>query len=258
MDRSDRHGRSRAWLAWLALLGWAVTAGATPSSTNWTPATTDVQGFRVLHVGVDNYFTVFRKAGDRAGDFPTDVGLTVGVLPYQRFQMEIGIDTLEPSDFPVFFNAKVGTPEGALFKGSPAVNLGVFNVGTEPGSTDQNIGHAMLGKTIPRLGRLFAGAYFGNDNLLVNAQGQAEATGFMVGFDRGIIPVTDAGGASYSRLVLVGDWASGKNAFGGGGVGVYWYFASTVSLLNGVVWFNEEAINGPWKWTTQLDVNVPF
>jgi hypothetical protein len=32
----------------------------------------------------------------------------------------------------------------------------------------------------------------------------------------------------------------------------------TMSLLTGPVWFNERAINGDWKWTTQLDVNVPF
>jgi hypothetical protein len=26
-------------------------------------------------------------------------------------------------------------------------------------------------------------------------------------------------------------------------------------LLVGPVWFNEEAINGRWKWTIQLDIN---
>jgi len=23
------------------------------------------------------------------------------------------------------------------------------------------------------------------------------------------------------------------------------------------VWFNEKAINGEWKWTIQLDINIP-
>jgi len=182
----------------------------------------------------------------------------VGVSPSPEFLVELGIDTVEPSDHPLYFNAKLGTPEGALFGGAPAVNVGIFNVGTQSGSTNQNVVDGLLGKTIPGVGRLFAGGYVGNDDVLRNAQGESEAAGFMVGFDRGLVPVKDPAGNGYNRLVLCGDYASGKNALGGGGVGLYWYFTSSVSLLNGMVWFNEKAINGEWKWTTQLDVNVPF
>ena len=257
--RSGSRSRFRWFVLVAAAAGvWPALAGATPSSTYWTPATTDVQAFRTVHVGVDNYFTVFRSTADGAGGFPTDVGLTAGVLPYSKLLMEIGIDTLEPSDHPLFFNAKVGTPESALFKGAPAVSVGIFDVGTESGTTNQNIVHGMLGKTIPGVCRLFAGGYVGNKDVLLNAQGESEATGFMVAFDRGLMPVKDREGGGYNRLVLCGDYASGKNALGGGGVGLYWYFASNVSLLTGPVWFNETAINGEWKWTTQLDVNVPF
>lgn len=245
-------------LAAVGAAAGADTAAATPSSTYWTPATTDIQAFRTVHVGVDNYFTVFRTADDGAGDFPTDVGFTVGVLPASRLQMEIGIDTLEPSDHPLFFNAKIGSPENTLFHGAPAVNVGIFDVGTESGSTNLNIVQGVAGKTLPGVCRLFAGAYAGNDNVLRNAQGEAESSGFMVAFDRGFLPAKDAAGTGYNRLVLCGDYASGKNAIGGGGVGLYWYFASNASLLTGPVWFNEKAINGEWKWTMQLDVNAPF
>ena len=103
---------------------------ATPSTTYWTPATTDIQPFGILHLGVDNYFTVFRKTNEGASAFATDVGLTIGVLPFEKLQMEVGIDLLEPTDHPISFNAKIGTPEGSLFNGSPALNLGIFNVGT--------------------------------------------------------------------------------------------------------------------------------
>ncbi|MBI1865160.1 MAG: EscU/YscU/HrcU family type III secretion system export apparatus switch protein, partial [Nitrospirae bacterium] len=65
----------------------------------------------------------------------------------------------------------------------------------------------------------------------------------------------DAEGNELSRLVFAVDYASGDNALGGGGAGLYYYFTKNVSLLTGPVWFNEEAINGKWKWTTQLDVN---
>ena len=255
------HNGSRSTWFVLVVAGvalWVGSAAATPSSTYWTPATTDVQAFRTVHIGVDNYFTVFREAADGAGYFPTDVGLTVGVLPYQKVQMEIGIDTLEPSDHPLYFNAKIGIPEGAIFEGAPALNVGIFNAGTESGSTNQNIVQGLVGKTVPGFCRLFAGGYVGNDQVLRNGQGDAAASGFVVAFDRGFAPVKDAAGATYNRLVLCGDYASGENAFGGGGAGPYWYFASNVSLLTGPVWFNEKAINGEWKWTTQLDVNVPF
>ena len=40
------------------------SASATPSSTFWTPMSPDLQSVGVLHLGVDNYFTVFRKADD--------------------------------------------------------------------------------------------------------------------------------------------------------------------------------------------------
>ncbi|MBI4607206.1 MAG: hypothetical protein HY721_35020 [Planctomycetes bacterium] len=109
----------------------AGVANPTPSTMYWTPATTDVQPFGVLHIGVDNYFTVLRKASDGAGAFGTDVGLTLGVLPFEKLQMEVGVDLVEPTDDPLFFNAKLGTPESSLFTHSPALNAGVFNIGTE-------------------------------------------------------------------------------------------------------------------------------
>lgn len=167
-------------------------------------------------------------------------------------------DLLEASDDPWFFNAKIGSPEGAWFKNSPAVNVGVFNVGTQKDVTDQDVFDVLVGKTIPVLGRLFLGGYVGNGNTLVNANGDSDNTGFMVGFDRGFLPIKDKAGDEYNRVVLAGDWASGKNAIGGGGAGVYYYFSRNVSLLTGPVWFNEPDLNGEWKWTIQLDINVPF
>lgn len=233
------------------------TAGATPSTTYWTPMTPDIQPYGVFHITYDSYFTVFRKAENGAGDFPTDIGLTVGVLPYEKLQMEVGFDLLEPSDYPLTFNAKIGTPEGALFQGSPTLYLGIFNVGTKKDVTNQNVVHAGIGKTIPHVGRLSVGPYIGNDKVLRSSQGDKEETGFMVAYDRGFIPTTDKEGNEYNKLVLAADYASGDNAIGGGGVGLYYYFTKNISLLAGPVWFNDEDINGKWKWTVQLDINLP-
>jgi hypothetical protein len=245
-------------LAFVLMLALALGAAhATSSSTVWTPMTLDIQSYGVLHWGADNYFTAFRKTKNGAGSFPTDAGLTVGVLPFDKFQMEVGIDVLEPSDYPVFFNLKMGSPEGALFSGSPALEAGIINAGTKRDVTNYNIGYLVIGKTIPGLGRLSVGPYVGSSKVLVDALGKKENTGWMAGFDHGFKPVKDAQGNEFNRLVLAADYASGHNALGGGGAGLYYYFNKDISLLTGPVWFNEEAINGKWKWTLQLDINVP-
>ncbi|MBI5443313.1 MAG: hypothetical protein HY900_19125 [Deltaproteobacteria bacterium] len=252
-----KRGTAATTFTLLAALAAGGSALATPSTTYWTPATTDIQGYGVLHIGVDNYFKVVKRSSDVA--FPTDAGLTIGVLPFEKVQAEVGIDYLQPTDDPVFFNAKVGTPEGALFAGSPALNLGIFNVGTQSDRdklrTDQDIGFALAGKTIPGLGRLFAGYYLGNAATLKTNLGGKTNHGFMVAMDRGMFPTKDAAGNEYNRVVLAADYASGKNAIGGGGAGVYYFFTKDVSLLTGPVWFNDKDFNGKWKWTVQLDIN---
>jgi len=242
------------------ILGFVLLVGtaafATPSTTYWTPMTMDIQPYKVVHLGIDNYFTVDKKADSgEQGAFPTDIGLTMGVLPFEKIQMEIGIDALNPSDNPYYFNAKIGAPENALFKGAPALQIGIFNVGTKKDVTDQNIVYGVIGKTIPGVGRLSAGPYIGNSKVLVNANGEKENTGYMVAFDRGFMTVKDSAGNEYSKWVFAADYASGKNAIGGGGFGMYYYLTKDISLLTGPVWFNEKAINGAWKWSTQLDIN---
>ena len=233
-------------------------AHATPSTTYWTPMTPDIQSYGVLHIGVDNYFTLFRKASNGGGSFPTDFGLTMGVLPFEKLQMEVGVDLLESSNYPLYFNAKIGAPEDVLFKGSPTLQLGIFNVGTKNNVTNQNVVFVVIGKTIPGIGRISAGPYIGNKKVLIDKNGDKENTGVMIAFDRGFMQVKDKEGNEYNKLVFAADYASGKNAIGGGGAGLYYYFTKNISLLTGPVWFNEKAINGKWKWTIQLDINLPL
>jgi len=253
-------------IAVLALSGEIDLSYGTPSTTFWTPATSDVQPFGVLHIGVDNYFTVGKK-GTNKGALPTDLGLTIGALPYEKLQLEAGVDLLEPSDHPFFFNFKLGTPEGSIFDGSPAVNIGMFDIGTHgsvdgPGDirTDYDIADIIVGKTLPfGLGRLHVGAYYGNAAALVDKNGAKANTGFMAGWDKGIVHTKDSSG-EYDKWVFAADYASGKNYIGGGGIGVYHYFTKDISLLTGPVWFNEPSVAGPnpgakWVWTTQLDIN---
>lgn len=252
--------RRRTAVVATAVVSWALLASgarATSSSTVWTPMTLDIQAYGVAHWGVDNTFTVGRKAVHGGGSFPTDLGLTVGVLPFEKLKLEVGVDLLEATDNPVLFNAKLGYLEGSLLAGAPALQLGIVNVGTKRDVTDQNTVYLAIGKTIPGVGRLTAGPYRGNPKLLLDAQGRRDNTGWMVAFDRGFHPVAGPDG-EFNRFVVVADYASGSNALGGGSVGLYYFFTKDVSLLAGPVWFNEEAINGKWKWTIQLDINHPW
>lgn len=253
-------------IAVIAVLGLCIggNAYATPTTTFFTSASCDIQPYGVVHFGIDNYFTVGRTK--ERGALPTDLGLTVGVLPFEKIQLEVGFDWLEPTTDPLYFNAKLGTPEGSIFAGSPALNLGVFNVGTDSkttdgdGRTDYDIVDVIVAKTLPAgFGRIHAGAYYGNGKTLVNRFGDKANTGFMVGWDKGYVSVKDAEG-EYSKWVMAADWASGKNAIGGGGFGVARFFTRNVSLLTGPVWFNEPQVasaNGDakWVWSTQLDIN---
>src|SRR3989338_7220032 len=245
----------------LAVLFGAGTVYATPSTTYWTTSVIDVQPYGVWHLGIDNYFTVFKDQPDAVA-FGTDLGLTVGVFPYEKIQLEVGVDLIENAyfdsggkDYPLFFNFKFGTPEGSLFPGSPGIAAGMWNIGTESDVTNYNIFHAMIGKTIPQIGRIHVGAYSGKKNLLKSsgddktvgtADDEEEATGFMIGWDRWLVK---------DKFMLAADYASGDNAVGAGGFGLYWFFAPNASMLMGPVFFNDKGVNGEWKWTTQLDVN---
>jgi hypothetical protein len=285
------------------------TVSATPSTTLWTPATSDIQPFNVWHIGVDNYFRLYQSNTDtnnlprsntnapaRLDGFPTDVGLTVGVLPFEKLQMEVGIDGLFPATRvnpalrsigqSLLFNSKIGIPEGAFF-GSwfPAINVGIFDVGTKGQITDMNIVDFIVGHTLGDFGRIHGGGYYGNpgsalmhqsgckngtsniqfacSNLVANGaygggdtkRGRLQNSGGMVGYDYGFWKVKDKEGNEYNKWTFLADYASGNNFIGGASVGFGYNFTKDIDLLTGPVWFNDHVINGGWKWTVQLDIN---
>ena len=113
---------------------------------------------------------------DAAGNLPatiTNLGLTVGVLPFQALNAEIGIDhktglgALDRS--PLYVNAKLAIPEGTFGKFQPALAVGVFDLGTksfDPASglgTNYNVVYGKAAKTLGPLGRLSVGYFSGSD-----------------------------------------------------------------------------------------------
>ncbi len=245
----------------LALTLPAGAAWATSSTTYFTPMTLDIQAPGVFHLGVDNYFTVARRTSNGAGSLPTDVTLPeVGFSLSSAIKMECGVDYFAATDNPWFFNAKIGLLEDSLFNGQPAFEIGIFNVGTKasgPSPTNYDIGFLVVGKTLGHLGRVSLGPYWGNHATMVSSTGHVQNVGVMAAYDHGFVPAKDRDGNEFSRIVLAGDYASGKNVIGGGGFGLYYYFTKDISLLAGPVWFNDSGINGPWKVTVQLDINLP-
>lgn len=226
------------------------SAMATPSTQIWIPST-DIQAFKTFHLGIDNYI---RESADDTGARPHvyDFGITTGILPFEKIQMEVGFDLItngsSADSYPLYFNAKVGTPEGSLFSGSPALAIGGFGLGTKKDVTDANIFYSLAAKTIPVLGRLSAGYYVGNEDLLVDADGKKDNDGVLLSWDRTISEISD-------KLWAAVDYQGGDNAFGALSFGVSWAFAENVSVIFGYDIFNEKATGGQNTFTTQLDIN---
>lgn len=205
-----------------ALVGLAMEAKATPSTYIWIPSV-DIQPFGVLHLGIDNYYRF-------NGFTPTDFGLTIGVLPFEKVQAEVGVDWLLDTEDPTFFNFKLGVPEGAFHKWQPALAIGGFNFGTQyhkdQVKTDFNIGYGLVAKTLPFLGRFTAGYYGGNQALLRDPAGRRANHGFLFAWDRTLSEISD-------RLWVGVDYQGGMNDLGAVNFGVAWKFAPNFAVIFG-------------------------
>ncbi len=253
-------------IAGLALAS-ARMARATPSTTYWAPSTTYVQPFLVPHVTYDTYFGLgpAPAAGETSPGpvrnspvYPVTTGLTMGVLPWDRLQLEVGFDLLLPSEHPLLLNAKLGTPEGTLFSGSPSLAVGIFGVGTSTGSTTYDIVYGQAQKSLPWGGYVSLGGYWGAGSTLLwqGSDGREHRGGFMGAVSGPDIPV---GLPGLKKLVAVTDVQTGRNAFGAGGAGLYFYFTDSIDLLTGPVFFFDPGLQPGGRrmlWTVQLDIDV--
>ena len=237
----------------------AGQAWATPSTTYWTVSTTYVQPYLVPHVTYDTYFGKGIVTGqDGSPIYPVTTGLTMGILPWDALQLEVGFDLLLPSPNPFLFNAKLGTPENTLFNGSPSLAIGIFGVGTKSDATDYNVLHATLQKNLPWGGYVAAGAFYGigSTSLWTSSDGNENRAGFIGGIAAPDINVNIPG---LKKIVAVADVQTGKNAMGAGGFGLYFYFTDTIDLLTGPVFFFDGDLQpgkSSFLWTVQLDIDV--
>jgi hypothetical protein len=242
-----------------AVLATAPAAWATSSTTFWTPATTYTQPLGVPHLTYDTYF------GEQ-GALQIDTGFTVGVLALPKLQGEVGVDAFFPTltvggqlgtfDF-VQLNGKLNVPEGAFGAWSPALSVGVANVGFEKDVSDYDLIHATLGKTTP-VGLVGVGGYYGagSEVLWTGSDGEARA-GFTASW---VSPDIKIGAPGLDKIVFLADVATGKNWLGavGGGIGIY--FTPAIDILTGPVFFldrdyYEASYGTDWLWSVQLDVD---
>src|SRR5512140_3523610 len=125
------------FLSAIIVIAVSGVAMATPSTQIWIPST-DIQPYKTVHFGFDTYIRTMKNPDGTYSPIVWDGGITAGVLPFEKLQMEVGIDYIRNGttfdDNPVYFNTKLGTPEDSLFKYSPAIAVGIYNVGTRGGS----------------------------------------------------------------------------------------------------------------------------
>ena len=211
-----------------------------------------------MHLGLDNFLRTSKVNGNRGAGI-TDIGFITGILPFEKFQGEVGIDYLYMGDnvyddHPIYFNAKIGFPEDALFKNSPAIALGGYNIGLEKDLTNYNIFYGVIAKTIPFVGRLTAGYYIGNEKILVDETLQKANNGILLSWDRTMTEISD-------KLWLGVDYQGGKNYLGALSFGASWSFSKNVSLIIGYDIWNNKNVNYNTNnqnvntFTAQIDIN---
>jgi hypothetical protein len=237
-----------------AALAAAPAASATPSTVVWTPATTYTQPYLVPHLTYDTYVA-------EQGFLANTYGLTLGVIPSDKVQGEIGFDLFYPgftADW-VQLNGRLTVVENLLGKWSPALSVGISNVGFEADVSDYHLLHATLSKTTP-IGTLGAGGYYGaGSELLWTGSGGEERSGFMASWAS---PEIKLGLPGLEKVLFAADLATGENWFGAVGASAVLYFTSNVALLTGPVFFldsdyYETSYGTDFMWTVQIDVDVP-
>lgn len=246
-----------ATLAAVALAVLPSAARATPSTVFWTPATSYVQPFLVPHLTYDTYFA-------EAGAYPVFTGLTIGVLPFEKLQAEVGFDLQFPgfSGSPGFqgsesllLNAKLGVPDGAFASWQPGISAGIMAAGVRT-RTRANMLHAEASKS-HAFGTFGLGGYYGlEDDLWVDETGDEDRVGVLAAY---ATPDWNVNLPGLTKVNAFADLQTGENSFGAWGVGAGFYFTPAIALLTGPVFFlNEDLQPGgaSMMWSFQVDVDI--
>ncbi|MEW6051712.1 MAG: hypothetical protein AB1644_11730 [Candidatus Zixiibacteriota bacterium] len=237
----------------LTLVGYS-SAFATASTHIWAPST-DVQPYKLVHVTCDMYLPAEHDAFGNTLPAVTNIGLTMGILPFTKFNMEIGFDHKSGlgllDAYPLYGNAKVGIPENAFGNISPALAVGVYDVGTKSDMTDYNVFYAKVAKSFTAngtsLGRFSVGYFSGNDKLLLDQNGEKDNSGLLAAWERTMTELSD-------KLWVCCEYMGTNSAYGTFNVGASWKFAPNVAVIGAYDLFNNSDLAS--TFTMQVDIDI--
>lgn len=230
----------------------ADVARATPSTHIWAPST-DVQPYKKWHITSDFYLPAENDAAGARPNTITNFGLTAGVLPFQKFNAELGFDHKSGygslDDYPFYFNLKLGIPEAAFGRFFPAIAAGIYDIGTRNGRTDYNVVYGKVGKTISvgefSLGRFSAGYFKGDAKLLLH-NGKKDNDGALLCWERTMSEISD-------KLWVSVDYQGSRSSYGALNLGFSYKFSDNVAMIFGYDIYNDRDLVN--TFTVQADID---
>jgi hypothetical protein len=228
---------------------------STPSTHIWAPST-DIQPYKKWHLTSDFYVPVEKDSAGKRPNTITNLGLTVGILPFEKLQMEVGFDHKSGlgalDDYPMYFNTKIGVPEKAFGEYFPALAVGIYDVGTNrSGSerTDYDVVYGKIGKTISAgelsLGRFSLGYFRGAPDLLLHS-GKKDNDGVLACWERVMSEISD-------KLWVAVDYQGSKSSYGTLNLGFSWKFSDNTSVIFGYDIYNDRDLAD--TFTVQVDID---
>ena len=244
-------------LGLILVLGFGIVdfAYATPSTHIWAPST-DIQPYKKWHITSDFYVPTENDASGSRPNTITNFGLTVGILPFKKLNMEVGFDHKSGygalDDYPWYFNTKIGIPEGAYGKFFPATAVGIYDFGTNRSGnnkTDYDVVYGKVGKTFTikdfSLGRFSLGYFRGNPDLLTHS-GKKDNKGTLICWERTMTEISD-------KLWFAVDYQGSKSSYGATNVGFSYKFSDNASVIFAYDFYNDRNLAN--TYTVQVDID---
>lgn len=230
-----------------------VAAYPTASTHIWAPST-DTQEWGTGHVTADIYVPVEKnRDGSRARTI-ADEGLEFGMLPFKNLRAEAGFDFKtgygDLDSWPLYFNSKIGVPEDAYGPYFPALAVGIYDIGTKVHKTNYNVVYAKAAKTLKvkdlSLGRFSMGYFWGNDDLLLDKDGNNDSNAVFWAWERTMTEISD-------KLWVCVEYQGTESVYGAFNLGSSWQFTKDISVIGGYQFYNNK--NYADTFTIQIDIN---
>jgi hypothetical protein len=225
---------------------------ATATTHIWAPST-DVQPYKKWHLTSDYYVSTESNSVGARPNTITNFGLTVGALPLEKLNAEIGFDHKsgygDLDDYPWYFNVKLGVPENAYGELFPALAAGAYDIGTKENKTASDIVYVKAAKTFSAgglsLGRVSLGGFRGDEDILLHGD-KKDNKGLLFAWERSMIEISD-------KLWLCVEYQGTRSSYGCWNVGFSWKFADNVSGLFGYDFYNNHDLAD--TYTVQVDID---